>query len=60
LSSGTAVKPELNVKKRLMIQLQTEDLNTNHYNQTMMDFLKTVTDTPAIISVQAPGVEGVS
>jgi len=43
-----------------MIQLQTEDLNTNHYNQTMMDFLKTVTDTPAIISVQAPGVEGVS
>jgi len=43
-----------------MIQLQTEYLNTNHYNQTMMDFLKTVTDTSAIISAQAPGVEGVS
>jgi len=60
LSSGTAVKPELNVKKRLMIQLQTEDLNTNHYNQTMMDFLKSVTDTQAINSAHTTGVEGVS
>ena len=22
------------------VQLQTEELNTNHYNQTMMDFLQ--------------------
>ena len=42
------------------VQLQPEELNTNHYNQTMMDFLKSVTDTQAINSVHATGVEGVS
>ena len=40
------------------VQLQPEELDTNRYNQTMMDFLKSVTFTQAIISVQATGVEG--
>jgi len=42
------------------VQLQTEELSSNHYNPTMMDFLKSVTDTQGIISVQALGVDGVS
>ena len=42
------------------VQLQTEELSTNNYNPTMMDFLKSVTDTQGIISVQALGVDGES
>ena len=40
------------------VQFQPEELNTNHYSQTMMDFLKSVTDTQGINSAQARGVEG--
>ena len=29
-----------------LIQLQTEESNINHHNQTMMDFCKSVTDAP--------------
>jgi len=43
-----------------LIQLQNEESNINHHNQTLIDFLKSVTDAPGIISVLVLGVEGVS